>query len=294
MGKNNIDFSKIYSYSKLSLFDQCPRAYYFFYVNEVYMKMKSQLKKDPENIWPFNTLGKAVHNAITLYFYLPKTEKTWLNLKEQLKICWRSEVMKQKMPPLGKWGGFASLQEERQYYLQAVKMLANFQRLFPQEVKIKFLPTDNIFNSIEDYQNLIKPLTEEYDISGKFDLILDLGSSLSVVDFKTSKNEEKDNFQLKFYKLLAELNFNQPVSRASFYYLRTGRVKEFILDNIDKEKIAEEVKEKIKLIKKEKDFKPQPSPLCRYCLFKHFCPAKKEVEKYLNQPVEEEIGDLPF
>ena len=293
---DHIDFSKIYSFSKLNLFEQCPQAYHFTYLHEVYSKMKSQFRKDPSNIWPFNTLGKAVHDAITLFLYLPEKEKTLENLKEQLKASWWSEAMPQKIPPLGKWGGFKNLNEERQYYKKALKLLANFYKTFDQKIKIKLLPTRNIKRSIDDYKKLIKPVNDNFDISGKLDLVLDLNNgSLEVVDFKTGKSEEKDDFQLRFYKLLTELNFGQPVSKASFYYLRTGNIKEFNLEKDDLEKIKKEVIKKIKKIQAQKEYITKPSKLCRYCMFKTFCPAKKEVSQYIQEPLQEGFADdLPF
>lgn len=293
---NNIDFSKIYSVSKLQLFEKCPKAYHFSYLDEVYSKMKSKLRKDPANIWPFQTLGKAVHDAITLFLHLPKNQQTIENLKQQLKIAWRSEAMPNKLPPLGKWGGFKDLKGERGYYRQALEMLINFNKTFNKSAEIKFLPTDKLNRSIEDYKKLIKPISKDFDISGKFDLVLNLpNSSLEVVDFKTGKENNNNNFQLEFYKLLAELNFNLPVEKASFYYLRSKRIKEFDLSIKDIEKIKLFILKKVNKIKKEKEFEPKPSKLCKYCLFRTFCPAKSQVAKFIKEPIQEDfIEDLPF
>lgn len=302
---DNINFSKIYSVSKLQLFEQCSKAYHFSYLDEVYSKMKAKLRKEPSNIWPFNTLGRAVHDSITLYFYLDKGEQNLENLKDQLKLAWRAEAMARKLPPLGKWGGFKDLEEERKYYKQALQMLINFYKLrkiisteskTDPLKKIKFLPTKNILQSIEDYKKLIKPLNSDFDVSGKFDLVLELDDkNLSVVDFKTGKSEEKNDFQLKFYKLLAELNFLKPVLKASFYYLKSGRIKEFDLSKEKTEKTKDMVLEKINKIQQEKDFETKPSMLCQYCLFRNFCPAKKEILKYIKEPTQEDfIEDLPF
>ncbi|MFC1711067.1 RecB family exonuclease [Patescibacteria group bacterium] len=299
---DKIDFAKIYSVSKLSLFEQCAKAYHFSYVDEVYIKMKSQLRRDPANLWSFNTLGKAVHDSITLYFYLPKKEQTLKNLKDQLKLAWRSEAMFNKLPPLGKWGGFKTLDEERQYYKKALTMLVNFYNNFKFSKTVEFIPTKDILRSIEDYKKLIKPLNKKYDVSGKFDLILSQTSNLekvkealAIIDFKTSKNEDANDFQLRFYKLLAELNFKKPVTKASFYYLASGNIKEYDLDKLDSKEIKKEVLEKIDDILKEKEFAPKPSKLCKFCMFKSFCPAKKEIFKLVDRPMQEEfIEDLPF
>lgn len=93
----NINYSKIYSSFKLKMFSECPQKYYFNYLDPIYKRMKNQLKRQPENIWPFNTLGKAVHNAITLFYYLSIKERTQNNLLLKLRETWKSEVMWNKI-----------------------------------------------------------------------------------------------------------------------------------------------------------------------------------------------------
>jgi len=49
------------------------------------------------------------------------------------------------------------------------------------------------------------------------------------------------------------------------------------------------------VINLEKQFKPIPSKLCQYCMFKNFCPAKDKIKKYIDQPVADSfVEDLPF
>ncbi|KPJ70473.1 hypothetical protein AMJ51_01750, partial [Microgenomates bacterium DG_75] len=136
---------------------------------------------------------------------------------------------------------------------------------------------------------------DNYDISGKFDLITKDNDGLHVIDFKTSKKEEMDPFQLDFYQLLAELNFDQPVKKASFYFLKSGKKKSFKVKK-EAEEIKNDVLSRIEKIKKTKDFKPKPSKLCQYCLFTSFCPAKKKAEELTKKVNEEELysDDLPF
>src|SRR4030042_3891162 len=108
-----IDYDKIYSPTKLNLFEECSQQYFFSYLDPVKSKMKTKLKQMPENIYPFHTLGKAVHNAITLYYYLPLSERNEENLLKKLAEAWMSEVKWDKKPPLLKWGGFGSVEAER-------------------------------------------------------------------------------------------------------------------------------------------------------------------------------------
>jgi len=293
--QEKFDYAKIYSPSKLKLFLQCPQEYFFSYLDPVKSKMKTKLKQMPENIYPFHTLGKAVHNAITLYYYLPLSERNEENLLKKLAEAWVSEVQWNKKPPLLEWGGFESLEAERGVYAEAIKMLRNFLKMTEENPAIHYLPTEDFRRSIKDYHDLIVPLNDDYDISGKFDLITKDANGLQVIDFKTAKKEETDPFQLDFYQLLAELNFDQPVKKTSFYFLKTGKKKSMKVKKRS-EAIKEEVLERIKKISQTKDWPPRPSKLCQYCLFTSFCPAKKEVKELTKKTDEEELysDDLPF
>lgn len=294
--QQKIDYSKIYSPSRLSLFEQCPQQYYFYYLDPVKMKMKTKLKQMPENIYPFHTLGKAVHNAITLFYYLPASERTEENLLKKLAESWTSEFRWNKKPPLLKWGGFKTVEEERNVYKEAIEMLRNFLKITEESPTIHYLPTEDFRHSIKDYQSLITSLNDNYDISGKFDLITkDEDDFLHVIDFKTSKKEETNQFQLDFYQLLAELKFNIPVRKTSFYFLKSGK-KQSLEVKKKTEEIKEKVLEKIEKIRKTENFQPKISKLCRYCLFTSFCPVKKETEQLTREFKQEELysDDLPF
>jgi len=291
-----IDYSKIYSPSKLDMFSKCPKSYHFCYLDPVYSPMKSELKKMPHNIWSFHTLGKAVHEAIVLFYHSPSKQRTKEQLKRYLEETWRSEVIWNKKWPLGKWGGFEGLEEEKETYDQALLMLENFFQMAEVDPEIEYLPTKNFGRSFDDYKKLIIPLSDNFDISGKFDLIArNKDNSLHVIDFKTGKKENGDLFQLRFYKVLAEENFKKPVKKASFYFLKTGNKKDFDLEKEERERIKKEILEKIIQIKKTESFEPKPSKLCKFCLFKIFCPEKEKIKEIIKDVKEEDYSDdLPF
>lgn len=293
---NDINYSKIFSAYKLSTFDQCPKSYEFNYVDPIYSKMKNKLKNMPENIWPFNTLGKAVHNAITLFFYLPESEKTLKKLKENLRFTWRSEAYWNKKLPLGKWGGFSTLEEERKYYRQGQMMLETFFNMIPKEKEFEFLPTQNFRKSIDDYINLITPITKDFDISGKFDLVTrNSDGSLNIIDFKTGNKEKIENFQMVFYKVLAELKFKKPVKKLYLHFLRFGRRIEIADEVGDSHNSRDTVIQKIDEVRCAKAFTPNVSKLCKFCLFKNFCPEKQKVREVIKEAEEVDYSDdLPF
>lgn len=289
-----IDYSKIYSPSKLRMFEVCPKSYHFYYLDPIYSSMKKDLKKQPDNIFSFQTLGKAIHNAITLFLYCQEEEKTLNNLKKLLLPAWQSEVMWNKKPPLGQWGGFKNLEEEREIYREALLMLENFFKMNSLDLEIEYLPTKDFKKSISDYKNLIIPLDETTDISGKFDLITrNPDDSLNIIDFKTGKREDDNCFQLRFYKLLAESNLKKPVKKAYFYFLKKGIKKEFDLESEEAEKIKNEILAMVNKIRETKDFETRPGSLCQFCLFKSFCPKQEEIRRFIKEK-EEYFDDLPF
>ena len=265
----NIDFLKIYSYSKLNVFDNCPKQYYLSYLDPEVTLIKKYFRKQRD----YQTKGSAVHGAITLFHHLPSEKRTFKNLKESLLKAWFSDNNPWQEPPLGVSGGFKNLEHERKIYKESLILLKNFIQMETVNPEIFYLPTKKIKDSFEDYQEMIKPLAKDIFISGKFDRIDKAeNNSLKIIDYKTGGGDQ-DEFQLYFYKLLAELNFNKQVSIVSFFYLNKARIKNFEVPEMKTEKIKKQILKKIKKIKETKKFEIKKSGLCNYCDFKEICPG---------------------
>lgn len=267
-----VDYSKIFSFSKLNLFETCPQQYYFNYLDPEIAPIRKEFLKPRD----FNIKGSAVHDAITLFYYLPKKKRNFDGLKECLKEAWYSEKDVFRKPPLGELGGFRNLNHERKTYIDSLKLLLNYLRLEEKEPDLFFVPVKTIKDSFEDYQKMIKPVSSSASISGKFDRIDKLESGkLRVVDFKTGKTSN-NFFQLEFYKLLAEMNFNIPVDQVSFYCLAENKIKDYDVSGVKSEDIKKKILEKITKIEKIDKFAPNPTRLCNYCDFKELCPVFKQ------------------
>ena len=265
---NDIDFSKIYSFSKLNLFDTCKQQYYFNYLDPEIAPRRKEFVKPRD----YKTKGSAVHDAITLFYHLPLEKRNFKNLRDCLLESWYSEDDLSKKPPLGEMGGFNSLAHERKSYKDALILLKNFFELEDINPSLFLIPTKDVKYSFGDYKDMIQSLNDEISISGKFDRIDQLkNGNLRIIDFKTGKKKD-DNFQLEFYKLLAELNFDNRVETVSYYYLKEKEIEDFNFLKIKKEKIKDKVLKKIKEIMETKDFSPEPSRLCNFCDFKEICP----------------------
>jgi len=270
----NIDFSKIYSYSKLKLFEDCPQKYYFNYLDPEISPIKKQFLKPRD----YKTKGQAIHGAITFFYHLSQEHRTFENLKKCLSDAWFSEINPEQGLPLGELGGFKDLKHERKVYFDSLKLLKKFFLLEEPNPSVFYLPTKNIKNSFSDYEEMIKPLNDSYSISGKFDRIDELEDhTLRIIDFKTNK-KKSDKFQLIFYKLLAELNFQKPVRIVSFYYLSMGEIVDFDVSGIGQKVIQKQVLEKVEKIKNTQDFLPCFNGLCNHCDFFEICPARKIIK----------------
>lgn len=288
----NFDFKNTFSKSKLELFKTCKKAYHFSYLDPVI----SPSKRDYKKAFDFKTVGQAVHNAITLFYYLEPEKRTLQELKQLLLPCWKSEIMKRKNAPLGKYGGFETLEEERAKYKEAIGLLENFFKIDDVNVRPFYIPTNDLENSINDYYEWAVALSENpFQLSGKIDRIDELpDGSLKVIDFKTGGRSD-NNFQLKLYKFLAEKRFGKPVTAASFYYLKDGSIEDFDLNNENLDRIEREIVAKIDEINSEKEFTPNVSKLCKFCDFLEICPANNDAKKLIvKSPIEEYPDDLPF
>lgn len=263
------NFSKVFSYSKLDVFEKCKKRYFFNYLDPEISPRRKQFLKPRD----YNIKGQAVHGAITLFYYLPKNERTFEELKKCLKEAWYSETDVKKNPPLGKSGGFTNLSHERKTYKESLENLWNFFNLESQNPNLFFVPVKTIKDSFEDYEKMIQPISKKFLVSGKFDRIdqMDNGN-LRVIDFKTGKNTNGP-FQLEFYKFLAELNFSNKVEKLSYYYLSKGKIKNYDALKLKNKDIKEKILGKIKLINKTKEFRPHPGRLCPHCDFQEICPA---------------------
>lgn len=270
---NNLDFSKIYSYSKIELFNKCRKQYHFNYLDPEIAPIKKQFIKPRD----YKTKGNAVHGAITLFYYLSKKKRNFDGLKECLKQAWFSETDIFRQPPLGPFGGFKDLDHERQSYMDSLKLLKNFLNMEKeQSPSLFYFPIKTIKKSFADYERMIKPINKKISISGKFDRIDELeNGNLRVVDFKTGKSKNGMG-QLEFYKLLTELNFDKKVDQVTYYYLDDGQVKNYDVSKIKTGDIRKQILDKIKVIEKAEDFSPNPSRLCDHCDFKEICPVFKQ------------------
>jgi CRISPR/Cas system-associated exonuclease Cas4 (RecB family) len=192
------------SHSSISDFLKCPRSYY---LRNVYKNPNTGHKMTV--MTPPLALGQAVHEVIESLAVLPTEERLKISLVKRLDPVW--------LKVTGKRGGFKNYSIEIEYRDRAVAMLMNLQEdpgpLMKKAVKIKSnMGLPNYW--LSERENII--------LCGKIDWLTydDETDSVHIIDFKTGKNEEKeDSLQLPIYILLATNTQTKKVTGASYWYL---------------------------------------------------------------------------
>lgn len=228
------------SHSSISDFLKCPRSYY---LRNVYKNPKTGKKMTI--MTPPLALGQAVHEVIESLATLPSEDRFKISLVKKLDTAW--------LKVTGKKGGFTNYENESTYRQRAIQMLINIQEnpryLLDKTIKIK---TDLIPNYyISEEENII--------LCGKIDWLryVEESDSVQIIDFKTGKNEEKDDsLQLPIYLLLATNTQSKKVSGASYWYLDmdSGIVDKKLPNSKDSYEKVIDIARKIKKAREDNDF----------------------------------------
>ncbi|MDP3733451.1 MAG: PD-(D/E)XK nuclease family protein [Candidatus Daviesbacteria bacterium] len=198
------------SYTALKDFLKCPRSYY---LKNRYRNPETgnrlQIASAPM------TLGSLVHDAIKWYLQTNRVAS-----KEDVVKQFRNHWLKYQ----GKRGGFCSREEEGEFGKRGLQMLDNFYK--NAAVLEKNIPSFTFLRFMLDGKIVL---------NGKLDFLGERpDGSLHVVDFKTGIKDEEDSTQLHTYAILAESNFQKPISKISYWYLdRDSAPKEAVLDSLE-------------------------------------------------------------
>lgn len=194
------------SNSSISDFLKCPRLYY---LRNVYKDPKTNHKVNI--ITPALALGQSVHEVLESLSFLPSDKRLTKSLLDSYDIVW------QKVS--GKLGGFTDDIEEKYVKERGAVMLKRVMEhpgpILNKAVKIRkddptYLP--NFYLSEEE--NII--------LCGKIDWLeyMPNDGSVHIIDFKTGKNDEKeDSLQLPIYCLLVNNCQKMKATKASYWYL---------------------------------------------------------------------------
>ena len=198
------------SHSSMGDFLKCPRLYY---LHNVY---KNDAGRKVAIVSPYMSLGVAVHNTVENLANFKSEDRMKRDLMKDYEDNW------QKVS--GQIGGFKSEEEEAEFKERGKRMI---QRVidnpnFLTKKTIKFPPVASNGGKVDMLPHYYLNDTENIILCGKVDWIeyVEDVDGLRVIDFKTGKNEEKeDSLQLPIYQLLLHNLQKRKVIGAQYWYL---------------------------------------------------------------------------
>lgn len=244
-----------YSYSKLSTFEKCPLKFKLRYIDKIKVKI-------PTTVEAF--MGKIVHETL---------EKLYMNVQSQKQITLGELIDYFNTAWDEKWEEDILINnyDAETYKAKGQKFIIDYYT--------KHKPFNVYVVGIETQDKLNLDDVNQYHI--RIDLLTtDKNGLYEIHDYKTAKrmksiNGLSEDRQLAMYSLWVKNKFNPSRIRLVWHFLAFN--KQIVLDAEEEriERIKNQTLELIKKIESTKDFKPKPSPLCNWCLYKDVCPVMK-------------------
>lgn len=236
------------SASSMKTYEQCPRKYYFNYIEKV-----------PTKHWEHFDLGNLCHKTLEIFHkeYMNKTDVDKRSLEQMMGFGF-SLARKD----------FPDMREE--LLADAKGMLLKYLSLIKKEGVpiVKGVETSFTFNVTDNV--LIRGFIDRLDITKD--------KGYKIVDYKTTKNEKYlDEFQLLIYGLWLRNNYPDVKNFEGSYVLLRHDSKEkkykFTMEDVDK--VEKKIIKYADMIRDEDSWVPIPTRLCNWCDFKEICPAQK-------------------
>ncbi len=239
------------SHTSISDFLQCPRGYY---LKNVYKDRVTSHKI--QVVSPALSLGSAVHGVLEGLTKLPTENRFRESLVLALDREWERFT--------GKKGGFKDADQEYEYKERGKAMLRRVMENPGPLAKLSVkLNQDFLYYWLNEDENII--------LCGKIDWLeyLPETNSVHIIDFKTSKKEEKaESLQLPIYLLLAQNCQTRKVDKLSYWYLEFDNLptKMDLPNTKESETKILEIGRRIKLARKLENLKcPNGKDGCFAC-----------------------------
>lgn len=238
------------SASSMKTFDQCPRKYYYNYIERV-----------PRKQWDHFDLGNLCHKVLEIFHEIYMEEGT-RRKKSLSKLMGHSFAEGRKE--------FAHVSND--LVAEAKSLVTDYLEVISQTGMplVKGVETSFNFNLREDI--LLRGFLDRVDITkeGKF----------HIVDYKTTKNEKYlEPFQLLIYGLWLRDEYPEVEEfEASYVLLRhKAKLKSYKFNRHDIEQAEKKVitfADKIRASDAADNWVPVPTPLCNWCDFQSICPTQ--------------------
>lgn len=255
------------NYSRLNVWDLCPRLYRFQYIDRI-----------PTPPKPALFLANQVHQALQQYLSIPLARRAETNLEQLLRDNWRRHPERPRV--------FADADEEAEYGRRAVSMLQNF--LAGDDAQAE--P-----DAVEQWFEV--DVTEGVRLNGKVDRVDRTDDGLVVVDYKTgrlrSREAEISGLQPVTYTFLVQEATGEPVREVVLFFLSDNERLVVRPDAAVLAEFRERLVTYAQEIEAEREFVPAPGTFCGICDYRDRCP---EGQAFIAEAASarDEAPELPF
>jgi len=244
-----------FSYSRLNLYDNCPRSY----------KLKYLEKREEPPSRPLR-IGSAVHETIAAY------DKHLVSERVQTDVTWAPRALEEAKKDLAnpkRRGGPTKLASDE---------WAEVEDIFTAFVDSHILDPERV----AAIEGMHKISMDGYTFWAMLDLLEISGGAPRITDYKTDRHvrsdaEVKNDFQLGIYAWVIHTlsGYEEAYCQLDFVRYRTTKGVLFDLEAI--KKIEKRIFDLIEAIRAEKDWAPTPGSHCSWCPWAEDCAAVSDL-----------------
>ena len=270
------EFARIQSPSSINTFKQCPRKYFYQYVEGRKTLPSIHLVR-----------GKIAHSVLEDFFKLEIEHISEQDYDFEFKIILHELLSKHWTGSKNMLGNLGLRESEVSFYLQETKDML---QLWLLEFLKKLSVRKEQAGLAAAFRELT-PLTEKhlisynYGVQGYIDAIFNTGGKVKLIDYKTSKHDRINDayrLQLAIYALLYEEKYDKRPDSVGIHFLKFCE-KELVVDD----SLIEHAREECTLVhastcsKDISDYPQKRSPLCRWssgqCDFYDICMGQQKL-----------------
>ena len=261
----------VFSHSRLSSFEKCPKQFYFRYV--------LRLPAETESVEAF--LGKRVHEVLERLYLVVREGRvpSLAQVVRRFHANWEEAFQAERVRIV------RSELDPAHYREVGVRSLRNFYR--------RYYPFDGEETlGIEERVSFALDAAGTYRMQGVIDrLVRTRDGAIEIHDYKTGRRVPPqraldEDRQLALYQLgLAARLDGAPEVRLVWHYLAVDQMRVSRRNAEQLEALRERTIGLIDSIQGEQRFEPRPGPLCSWCEYRERCPIFSSAIA-AEQPVE--------